>query len=78
MVSAPPIIVQAPCPVCQGTETIFNNAGGDTICATCGNVLEENAMVNELTFGETSSGAAIANGTFVPQGSSESFHHHKY
>ncbi|KAF8337361.1 cyclin-like protein [Cantharellus anzutake] len=60
---------EAPCPVCQGTETVFNNAGGDTICSTCGNVLEENAMVNELTFGETSSGAAIANGTFVPQGS---------
>lgn len=34
-------------------------------CTSCGIVWEESAMVNDLTFGESSSGAAIVNGSFV-------------
>lgn len=33
-------------------------------------VVEENAIVNEIAFGETSNGAAIVQGSFVAQGAS--------
>lgn len=35
------------------------------VCTECGLVWEESTMVNDLTFGESSSGAAIVNGSFV-------------
>ena len=36
----------------------------------CGTVVEENAIVNEVTFGETSTGAAMVQGAYVGQGAS--------
>ena len=34
-------------------------------------MVEENTIVNEVTFGETSAGAAMVQGSFVGQGASE-------
>lgn len=34
-------------------------------------MIEENTIVNEVTFGETSTGAAMVQGSFVGQGASE-------
>lgn len=33
--------------------------------------MEENTIVNEISFGETGSGAAMVQGSYVSQGSSE-------
>lgn len=38
----------------------------------CGVVLSEGALVSEVSFGETSGGAAMAHGTLVAEESSES------
>jgi transcription factor IIIB subunit 2 len=35
--------------------------------------MEENTIVSEITFGETSAGAAMVQGSYVGQGSSECF-----
>lgn len=35
------------------------------VCAGCGTVLSEENIVSEVTFGETSSGAAIVQGSYV-------------
>ncbi len=37
----------------------------DGICHTCGTVVEESNIVSEITFGESSSGAAVVQGSFV-------------
>ncbi|KAJ5888163.1 hypothetical protein N7495_008204 [Penicillium taxi] len=39
--------------------------GGNIICASCATVISEANIVSEITFGETSSGAAMVQGTFV-------------
>ena len=44
---------------------------GTSVCDRCGTVVEENAIVAEVTFGESSNGAAIAHGKNVPAGGSE-------
>jgi hypothetical protein len=36
-------------------------------------VIEENAIVSEITFGETSSGGAMVQGSFVGQGASKNY-----
>ncbi|KAG8896913.1 transcription factor TFIIIB subunit brf1, partial [Tulasnella sp. 403] len=55
---------------CPDGPTLFHNgAAGDSTCMECGVVLSENALVSEITFGETSRGAAIAHGTLVAEGS---------
>jgi transcription factor IIIB subunit 2 len=38
---------------------------GHTVCTQCGAVLEENAIVSEVTFTEKSNGAAVADGFYV-------------
>lgn len=45
-------------------------ATGSTFCIDCGYVLEENTMVSDMSFVQTSSGAAAAAGTFVNIGAS--------
>lgn len=35
------------------------------VCTSCGNVINESHIVSEVTFGETSSGAAMVQGGFV-------------
>lgn len=39
-----------------------------TICSDCGLVLEDNNIVNELNFGETTSGQGFVHGQFVDIG----------
>ncbi|KAK0564207.1 transcription factor TFIIIB subunit brf1 [Tilletia horrida] len=51
------------CPHCSSTKTIHD---GDTVaCAECGYVFEQSQIVSEVTFGETSSGAATVQGSYV-------------
>lgn len=51
----------------------YDHAAGNGFCVSCGTVIEENTIVNELGFDETSAGAAVVQGSFVAQGSSMSF-----
>lgn len=50
----------------------YDPAAGNGFCVKCGTVVEENTIVAEVTFGETSTGAAMVQGAYVGQGSSES------
>ncbi|KAG9006587.1 transcription factor TFIIIB subunit brf1 [Tulasnella sp. JGI-2019a] len=55
---------------CPDGPTLFHNgAAGDSTCMECGVVLSEGALVSEVSFGETSGGAAMAHGTLVAEGS---------
>ncbi|KIP06063.1 hypothetical protein PHLGIDRAFT_128487 [Phlebiopsis gigantea 11061_1 CR5-6] len=56
------------CVECGGTVIEYDAAAGNGFCVACGTVVEENTIVNELTFGETSTGAAMVQGSFVAQG----------
>ncbi|KAJ7186723.1 BRF1-domain-containing protein [Mycena filopes] len=56
------------CKECGGTVLEYDPAAGNGVCVACGMVVEENGMVSELTFGETSSGGAMVQGSFVGQG----------
>ena len=53
----------------------YDAAAGNGFCVQCGTVLEENTIVNEVSFGETSTGAAMVQGSFVGQGASECHAH---
>ncbi|PPQ97695.1 hypothetical protein CVT26_001878 [Gymnopilus dilepis] len=57
------------CTDCGGTVIEYDHAAGNGFCVQCGTVVEENTIVNEIEFGETSAGAAIVQGSFVAQGS---------
>ncbi|KAI0085997.1 Brf1-like TBP-binding domain-containing protein [Irpex rosettiformis] len=56
------------CTDCGGTVIEYDAAAGNGFCVNCGTVVEENTIVNEVTFGETSNGAAMVHGSFVAQG----------
>ncbi|KAL0953361.1 hypothetical protein HGRIS_004598 [Hohenbuehelia grisea] len=56
------------CGDCGGTVIEYDSAAGNGICVGCGTVVEENAIVSEVMFGETSTGAAMVQGCFVGQG----------
>ncbi|KAJ7074457.1 BRF1-domain-containing protein [Mycena amicta] len=56
------------CRDCGGTVLEYDSAAGNGVCVSCGMVIEENAIVSEVTFGETSSGGAMVQGSFVAQG----------
>ncbi|XP_006456426.1 hypothetical protein AGABI2DRAFT_78178, partial [Agaricus bisporus var. bisporus H97] len=56
------------CSDCGGTVIEYDQAAGNGFCVTCGTVVEENTIVNEIAFGETANGAAIVQGSFVAQG----------
>lgn len=55
------------CKSCRGTEFIrdISNANNDLVCSACGFVCEDNPIVSEVTFGESSAGAAVVQGSFV-------------
>lgn len=67
--------MQTVCTDCGGNVIEYDTAAGNGFCISCGTVLEENTIVNEVTFGETSTGAAMVQGSFVGQGASELFKH---
>ncbi|KJA27538.1 hypothetical protein HYPSUDRAFT_944631 [Hypholoma sublateritium FD-334 SS-4] len=56
------------CTDCGGTVIEYDQAAGNGFCVKCGTVIEENTIVNEVAFGETSNGAAMVQGSFVGQG----------
>ncbi|KAL0573330.1 transcription factor TFIIIB subunit brf1 [Marasmius crinis-equi] len=58
------------CTDCGGTVIEYDAAAGNGFCVKCGTVVEENTIVNEVSFGETSSGAAMVQGSYVGQGAS--------
>lgn len=55
------------CRNCGSTDLVrdITNTTNELICNQCGTVTEENAIVSEVTFGESSSGAAVIHGSFV-------------
>jgi transcription factor IIIB subunit 2 len=53
------------CLNCRSSNIEFDPAQGNSFCADCGAVLEENAVVSEVTFAELSSGASVLQGQFV-------------
>ncbi|KXN83170.1 Transcription factor IIIB 60 kDa subunit [Leucoagaricus sp. SymC.cos] len=53
---------------CGGTVIEYDHAAGNGFCVTCGTVIEENTIVNEIVFSENANGAAIVQGSFVAQG----------
>ena len=61
---------QPTCTDCGGTVIEYDAAAGNGFCVACGTVVEENTIVSEVTFGETSNGAAIVQGSYIGQGSS--------
>ncbi|KAJ3812305.1 BRF1-domain-containing protein [Lentinula aff. lateritia] len=63
-------VPQPTCTDCGGTVIEYDAAAGNGFCVRCGTVVEENTIVNEVAFGETSSGAAMVQGSYVAQGSS--------
>jgi transcription factor IIIB subunit 2 len=57
------------CPTCGPTEVEVDDRMGHSVCIQCGNVLELNTIVSEITFTESSNGAAMADGFSVAAGS---------
>ncbi|KAJ4313804.1 transcription factor TFIIIB subunit brf1 [Neodidymelliopsis sp. IMI 364377] len=52
-------------PKCCDDPNISDADEGGAICYNCGQVIEESHIVAEITFGETSGGAAIVEGGFI-------------
>jgi transcription initiation factor TFIIIB Brf1 subunit/transcription initiation factor TFIIB len=59
------------CTDCGGTVIEYDAAAGNGFCVQCGTVLEENTIINEVSFGETAAGAAMVQGSYVGQGASK-------
>ncbi|CAH2353873.1 transcription factor IIIB 70 kDa subunit [[Candida] railenensis] len=53
------------CKYCGGRLADSNGSSGDVSCMKCGRVQVENQIVSEVQFGETSSGAAMVQGSMV-------------
>ncbi|KAF3387390.1 Transcription factor IIIB 60 kDa subunit [Penicillium rolfsii] len=52
-----------PNPGCPAPHIVEDE--GQKVCSGCGTVISESNIVSEVTFGETSSGAAVVQGSFV-------------
>ncbi|KAG1077350.1 hypothetical protein G6F42_024900 [Rhizopus arrhizus] len=53
------------CHNCGSDRTESDSASGTSYCVDCGTVLEENTIVAEVTFGETSGGKAVLQGSYA-------------
>ncbi|KAI8645914.1 hypothetical protein BD408DRAFT_429082 [Parasitella parasitica] len=53
------------CHNCGSHRTESDSSSGTSYCVDCGTVLEENTIVSEVTFGETSGGKAILQGSYA-------------
>ena len=53
------------CENCGGTDIDFDTSRGDAVCIQCGTVLEENTIVNEVTFAQDAGGGSSVVGQFV-------------
>lgn len=54
------------CPGCSTPD--IQEVDGQTVCVSCGTVISDSVIVNEITYGEATSGAAIVQGTTVHEG----------
>ncbi|KAG9304737.1 hypothetical protein G9A89_003911 [Geosiphon pyriformis] len=53
------------CKSCGSTDIDTETSSGETACKACGWVIDEGRIVSEITFGDSASGAAVPQGTFV-------------
>jgi transcription factor IIIB subunit 2 len=53
------------CPNCRSSEIEYDSAAGNSVCIRCGAVVEENAVVAEVTFAELANGASVLEGQFI-------------
>eukprot|EP00698_Gefionella_okellyi_P019776 TRINITY_DN6115_c0_g1_i2.p1 TRINITY_DN6115_c0_g1~~TRINITY_DN6115_c0_g1_i2.p1 ORF type:complete len:467 (-),score=115.94 TRINITY_DN6115_c0_g1_i2:100-1500(-) len=53
------------CPQCQSTDIVHDSARGDTVCHSCGCVLEENSIVAEIEFVGNANGTSAVVGQHV-------------
>ncbi|VDM96118.1 unnamed protein product [Thelazia callipaeda] len=61
------------CPHCGSTEIDEDSSRGDTTCMSCGTVLEESAIVSDVTFQENSNGGHSLVGQFISKERGRSF-----
>ena len=60
---APPARILCENPDCPNSNVLEDD--GKLICVTCGFILQETQITQEVTFGETSTGAPVVQGAFV-------------
>lgn len=60
------------CTSCGEDSVLEMTEQAQTVCTRCGTVLSENAIVSDIQFGETGSGAAMVQGAYVSHDQSES------
>lgn len=53
------------CPQCQSSEIEYDAALGNSVCISCGLVVEENAVVAEVSFTERGNGTSVLDGQFI-------------
>lgn len=53
------------CSTCGSSDIDFDPSRGDTVCTSCGSVLEESVIVSEVTFQENGAGGSSVVGQFV-------------
>ena len=53
------------CGICGGTQIEVDTARGDSVCVKCGNVMEDNMIVAEVSYTDASSGGGTMIGQFV-------------
>ena len=53
------------CTSCGEDAVLEMTEQAQTVCTRCGTVLSENAIVSDIQFGETGSGAAVVQGSYV-------------
>ncbi|TDH66443.1 hypothetical protein CCR75_009458 [Bremia lactucae] len=53
------------CPTCSCTEIDVIDVSGDSVCVSCGTILEENNIVSTIEFQESGNGAHSVAGQFV-------------
>lgn len=64
-VEAPKKKKKTACPNCRSDQIEHDSTQGNSVCQACGTVLEENAVVAEVTFAELASGASVLQGQFI-------------
>lgn len=57
---------QCPDPNCTNPQ--IEDVGDHKVCINCGTMISDSNIVSEVTFGETSTGAAVVQGGFVGEG----------
>lgn len=61
------------CPTCSCTEIDIVDVTGESVCVSCGTIVEENNIVSSIEFQESGGGAHSVVGQFVSSSSSKSY-----